>query len=93
MEWGVVSKKVTHSRIQKSKKESLGRVCKVQNMTVGVKHLYLDVWLQPEFCVQMLTLLTSKRANANAFTEESRQALVWLMILAVTQKQVKCGIA
>ncbi len=24
----------------------LGRVCKVRNLTVGAKHLYLDVWLK-----------------------------------------------
>ncbi len=49
--------------------------------------MYLDVWLKPEFFVQMLTLLTSKRANANAFTEESRQAL------ALTEKSAGSPVA
>jgi hypothetical protein len=40
---------------------ALGRVCKVQNLTVGAKHLYLNVWLKPDFCVQMLRLLRSDR--------------------------------
>jgi hypothetical protein len=40
--------------LEKTIYDALGRVCKVRNLTVGAKHLYLDVWLKPEFCVQML---------------------------------------
>ena len=35
-------------------KGGLGRVCKVQDSTVGAKHLYLDIWLKLLFCIQML---------------------------------------